>query len=397
MKRMTSIRRGVAEERTGVALGEGAGAAGRQKNLHVREPRFSSSGVVVPASRPSAIIHLGGMPAIHPMLELAGQRAFPGIRFVQSSTIENALRPADGAEGGPILVMTNPEFSALTCAREALDESSLSQCAVLVIGGIDGGDATNDVDVLPSENLEPAMLTVVLRSCWERHLLKRENARLRGSLMTFGTRVAHDLRTPIGGILTTAEMLREVLAEDAPQDVPLTQPLVDSTEGLVKLIERVSSFARANGSRDPAGPVDMGVPFWNAFQQLERSMLNAKIEFKHPADWPKVKGHDNWLEMVWRILLGNAVQHSPAGSKIEAGWTAIAGGNRFWVRSAGNLPPEKYAILFFPFHRMYEPGAPRGLGLPMLRALVELDGGSCGFEVPSAGGTEIHFVVPSVS
>ena len=116
--------------------------------------------------------------------------------------------------------MTNPEFSALTRAREALDESSLSRCAVLVIGGIDGGDATNDVDVLPSENLEPAMLTVVLRSCWERHLLKRENARLRGSLMTFGTRVAHDLRTPIGGILTTAEMLREVLAEDAPQDVP---------------------------------------------------------------------------------------------------------------------------------------------------------------------------------
>ena len=126
-------------------------------------------------------------------------------------------------------------------------------------------------------------------------------------------------------------------------------------------------------------------------------MLNAKLEFKHPDNWPTVKGHENGLEMVWRILLGNAVQHSPAETTIEAGWTDIAGGYQFWVRSAGNLPPEKYATLFFPFHRMHEPGAPRGLGLPMLRALVELDGGSCGFEVPSAGGTEIHFVVPSVS
>jgi K+-sensing histidine kinase KdpD len=32
--------------------------------------------------------------------------------------------------------------------------------------------------------------------------LERENARLRGDLLTIGSRISHDLRTPLGGIMT---------------------------------------------------------------------------------------------------------------------------------------------------------------------------------------------------
>jgi signal transduction histidine kinase len=351
--------------------------------------------VVTPASRPSSIIHIGGEATIGPKLESALQDAFPGIKSVSCSGLEEAARIADSSEAGALLVMTNPESSSLARAREALDENGFPRWAVVASGRVSGSDPASDGEVVPSENLDPTVLAIVLRSVWDRHRLQRENARLRGTLMTFGSRIAHDLRTPIGGILTTAEMLREVLTEDAPQNVPLTQPLLDSTEGLVNLIERVSFFARANGSRDQAAPFDMGVPFWNAYQRLERSILSAKLEVKHPVTWPKVKGHENWLEVVWRILLGNAVQHSPSGTTVEAGWTDVEGGHRFWLRSAGLVPLEKQATLFFPFHRMSEPGAPRGLGLPVLRGLVELDGGSAGFRVPAIGGTEIYFLLPA--
>lgn len=212
--------------------------------------------------------------------------------------------------------------------------------------------------------------------------------------MTFGSRIAHDLRTPLGGVLTTTEMLREVLAEDAPADVPLTQPILDSTDGLVKLIERSSFFARASASREPAKMIDMGDAFWSAFQHAERQLLQARLSLKHPPVWPKVTGHESWLEMVWGILLNNAVQHSALQSWVEAGWSEIENAHRFWVRTGGTVPTEKRASLFFPFHRMHEPGAPRGLGLPMLRGLVELDGGWCGFEELPTGGVEFFFVLP---
>ena len=124
-------------------------------------------------------------------------------------------------------------------------------------------------------------------------------------------------------------------------------------------------------------------------------MLQAKVSLKYPDSWPKVVGHENWLEAVWTILLNNAIQHSGSGTQMEAGWSAVENGRRFWVRSAGTVPVEKRETLFFPFHRLHESGAPRGLGLPMMRSFVELDGGSCGFQDAPAGGVDFFFVMPA--
>jgi K+-sensing histidine kinase KdpD len=278
-----------------------------------------------------------------------------------------------------------------------LDQTGLPRWGVIVwAGGGSAGEVPDALDVIREDGLSTAPLTRILRSAWHRHLLERENWKLRGYLMTFGSRISHDLRTPLGGILTTTEMLREVLLDDAPADVPLIQPILDSTDGLVKLIERSSFFARASSSKEPRRVVDMAMPFWSAYQQVERLMIKSRVTFDHPPSWPKVSGHESWLEIVWGILLRNAVEYSPEGSRIAAGWTALDRDLRFWIRSEGQVRPEKQAGLFFPFQRLHEPGAPRGLGLPMMRGIIELEGGTCGFEAPSSGGVEFFFTLPTV-
>ena len=42
-------------------------------------------------------------------------------------------------------------------------------------------------------------------------LLLQENKRLRGDLLTVARRISHDLRTPLGAIVTTGEIVKEVL------------------------------------------------------------------------------------------------------------------------------------------------------------------------------------------
>ncbi|MGA2030108.1 MAG: hypothetical protein ABSG87_08555, partial [Verrucomicrobiota bacterium] len=49
-----------------------------------------------------------------------------------------------------------------------------------------------------------------------REELLQENARLRGDLLTVAVRVSHDLRTPLGGIVNTGELLQEILIEKEP-------------------------------------------------------------------------------------------------------------------------------------------------------------------------------------
>lgn len=349
-------------------------------------------------SGPATIVLLGSAATIKPVVTLAGQRVFPGVKIIECPELsENSDADDFPAGSKTLLVFRDADPATIGEAKSMLDETGLPRRAVVEIRASKDSEHECDesADMIRESELSPSLLAHVFRSAWERHHLRRSNIKLRGYLMTYGSRIAHDLRTPLGGILTTTEMLREVLADDAPADVPLTQPLLDSTDGLVKLIERTSFFARASASREPSRTFDMAMPFWGAYQQLERLILQAQVTFEHPPVWPRIAGHESSLEIVWCILLRNAVEHSPAGSRIVAGWSEIPAAVRFWIRTEGMVPPERRTSLFFPFQRLHEPGAPRGLGLSIMRGLVELDGGSCGFE-PLATGSEFFFQLPAL-
>jgi K+-sensing histidine kinase KdpD len=347
---------------------------------------------------PRTLFLLGDSAEFSSLLKEAATPAFAHSKIMPLSHVADIAKLADGRSGDTMLAVCDPDAATLelTTAKSPGANGSFEGC-VVIFKSAKVDVEKNGFESVSFEEWKPAIVSRVLRSAWEKHLLRQENARLRGDLLTFGSRIAHDLRTPLGGVLTTTEMLREVLADDAPANVPLTQPILDSTDGLVKLIERTSFFARATASEEPKKRLDMSGPFWSAFQRLEAVLLKAQSPFTYPSTWPMVEGHESWLEAIWRTLLTNAVQYAPAGSKIEAGWSPVEGGNRFWVRNEGTIAAARRSTLYHPFHRLHEPGAPRGLGLPMMRRLVEREGGWCGFEERSGGAIEFFFVLPDSS
>src|SRR5690606_27407934 len=121
------------------------------------------------------------------------------------------------------------------------------------------------------------------------------------------------------------------------------------------------------------------------YQQMESALFAAGTTLTHPSEWPAVVAHASWLEFVWRQLIANAIQHGGKGV-IEAGWTPVEGGYRFFVMDGGTVPVEKRALLFHPFERLIVSGGSRGLGLPRVGRWVELDGGRCEFEARPGGG-----------
>ncbi len=344
------------------------------------------------ASLISPILRLGNDSDFAAVSAQAAQLAFPGVAVQTIMSLDDV--PPAGDRGEELLLLSNPDAVTLAKAQQALDAGGLPRWAIAIFGAPPAIAGAESAEVVPREEWRAEVLERVFRSVLAQHRLRRENARLRGDMGTFGFRVAHDLRTPLGGIVTTTEMLREILAEDAPQNVPLTQPILDSTDGLVKLIERMSFVAKAAVSPEPAQRFKMSHAFWAAFQRIEHALVKAGATLKQPDEWPEVVGHQAWLEVVWTNLLRNALQHAGAGVKIDVGWTAGEGGLRFWVKDTGTMAPAKRDALFHPFHRLHETGAPRGLGLPIVRRLVELDGGRCGYAARPEGGSEFYFVLP---
>ena len=320
------------------------------------------------------VLCVGAAPADAVAVEKAARAVWPGAAVVAVANLEKALaRPAGECE---LVVVFEP--AASDRAWRATDGDGLPRWATAVVAAEDA----------------PETIEQIMGAAAREHALRRENAQLRGDLATIGVRVTHDLRTPLGGVLTTTEMLREVLGEDAPKDVPLVRPIIESTEALVQLIQRVSFFAKANATREPLRPLSLAVPFWDAFQHLEARIAKAGATLAQPRDWPEACGNAGWIEVMWRNLIGNALNHGGAAVRMAAGWEPRGTEVRCWLRDSGRVAPEKRGALFFPFERLHEPGAPRGLGLPMVRRLVELQGGRCGYAARE-DGSEFWFTLPA--
>jgi light-regulated signal transduction histidine kinase (bacteriophytochrome) len=336
------------------------------------------------------LLTVGATEGFTALVREAAQLAFGDAEAMSAESLAEALKVALPGEIG-VLALLDPSPEHVADAEKALDAIQLPRWGVVVFTSATMAPSAR---VLAIADWNPRTLAVVLRGAANAHRLSRENARFRGDFLAIGTRVVHDLRSPLGGILTTAEVIKEILQDEVPASVSMTEPLIESTDGLTKIIRQLSTFTKATAGTNPKVRVNMSVPFWAAFQQVERQALDAGVTIRQPAKWPDVEGDPGWLQAIWHALLCNSIQHGGRPPRIEAGWTRLGGENRFWVIDGGEIPPAKRATLFTPFHLLHQPNAPRGLGLPIVRRLAELQGGRCGYELLPGEGFCFFFTLP---
>ncbi|RYD26733.1 MAG: ATP-binding protein, partial [Verrucomicrobiaceae bacterium] len=89
--------------------------------------------------------------------------------------------------------------------------------------------------------------------------------------------------------------------------------------------------------------------------------------------------------------------HGGASPVIELDWIPEpeAKSHRFRVRDHGpGVAPSAQGALFHPFYLLHDPNAPRGFGLSIVRTLVEMQGGHCGYSPRPEGGAEFYFTLP---
>jgi len=226
--------------------------------------------------------------------------------------------------------------------------------------------------------------------------LLRENARLRGDLLTIATRINHDLRTPLGGIVNIGELLKEILAEKEPAAAALADSLFTSVDDLNKIVGQIRVIAKASAEPKPKARVNLAEIVSGVWQRLESRILKKQATVAEPDSWPEVDGVADWLEFIWWNLVANALQHAGEKPRIELGWQKEKNGFRFQVGdNGGGVSAEVRAKLFQPFDSLHKPDSGFGLGLSVVQRLVELQGGSCGYEPNSKGGACFFFTLPA--
>jgi K+-sensing histidine kinase KdpD len=321
----------------------------------------------------------------------AARAAFAEVDVAAAASVAHALeRPAPLI---PEIIVLADDVSQAAAAAAAVDESHLSRWAVVALGDLPG---IAFAEGIPEAEWTIPVLRRVFRLCVSQLSLRRDRERLLGDLLSLGVRVSHDLRTPLGGILSATEALNESLAEASPDDQVLVAPIAESAQDLIKLIGQMSLWAKASASPDIREPFNMGAMVARALERLEARVLSLGAMVSKPAGWPDVVGDPVKSEAVWLGMLDNALRHAGPRPRIEFGWNRDGDSSyRFWIRDSGaGVPPGKQRSLFHGFHRLHEPSAPRGFGLPIVARLVHLQGGRCGYEPGPDGGSCFYFTLP---
>jgi signal transduction histidine kinase len=311
-------------------------------------------------------------------------------------SVSDRFSPAPGgfAAERTMLVLVDPTPYLVSDVATAVDASGLPRWPVLVLAE---EKPFAGADWLGPEDWRAPALARALATVAETHALRRENARLKGDLLTIARRVNHDLRSSLNGVVTAGEVIKEVLLSDRPGDLELVQPVADSAAEISRLIDQVSFVARATAGDAAFQDLPMDELMWRGLSRVERRIRELHAEVSHGENWPVVRGVGLWIETIWTHLLSNALEHSGARPAITLGWREEDEAYRFWVEDRGpGVPPEKRAALFTPFHRLTESGALRGFGLSVVQRLLELQGGGHGYEPREGGGARFYFTLRKI-
>jgi signal transduction histidine kinase len=322
----------------------------------------------------------------------ATRHAYSGSVILTVKNIGEALvrRPALGPE---IIVLGHPNQEDVTRAFEAVDGLGLPRWAVVIIGL---NPVPGWVEALPVGELTMTSVPRVFGSAIEHWALRREIARARGDLLSIGSRIAHDLRSEAAGILTSTELLKDVLSKEKQALASMTTPILEGVDALGKIVERLSFLARISVRGAAKKQFDMGHTVLRALQRMDTEIQRRRASMIQPNFWPKVNGEAASLEKVWCDLLANALTHARDQPRIELGWIRNESGHRFWISDDGiGVPLESRPQLFHPFHLMHRLNSPRGMGLTLVQRLVELQGGHCGYEAFEDGGSKFFFTLPT--
>ena len=344
--------------------------------------------------------------AVHVNGELALEQ---GVRYpLEEYGDLETLRQGQVQVGEDILAVLQPP----RLARRRLAEGMRSYVRVPlvvqgeVIGSLDLGSA--EVGSFGQAQVEVVgevanSLAVAIHQAWLRQQVAGYVAELEArneELDAFAHTVAHDLRNPVSvivGFADTALRLMDIVSEERLRRP--VQAIAQYARGMNTIIEALLLLASVRREEVHLTTLDMTTVAGNARQRLAYLIDEHGADVTLPDTWPVVLGYASWVEEVWANYLSNALKYGGRPPRVELGAIERADGMvRFWVRDNGpGIPPEDQERLFKPFTRLKRDSVEgHGLGLSIVRRIVERLGGEVGVESEPGRGSVFSFTLPGV-
>ncbi|HET6148402.1 MAG TPA: ATP-binding protein [Polyangia bacterium] len=246
----------------------------------------------------------------------------------------------------------------------------------------------------------------------ERQRQRAENARLmadaQGALRSredLLAIVSHDLRNPLGVVLTSSTLLlRSALPPDKDERARRqVEAIQRAGNRMNRLIRDLLDFASIEGGRLTLArrPLDVAALISEVVQALcpLAAPRSQQLTGEDTVPGLAIDGDHDRLVQVFTHVVGNSFKFGPDGGQVRIAADRQGSQVRFVVADDGpGMPPDELANLF---DRIWQAGRKSrdgiGLGLSIVKGIVEAHGGRVWAESAVGEGTKVFFTVPAAS
>ncbi len=269
----------------------------------------------------------------------------------------------------------------------------------------DGSIYWVDTTIVPflGEDGQPFQYIAIRAEITARKLLEEHNASLLSELQTanrelndFAYIVSHDLKAPLRGISSLANWLitdyHDKLGEEGGKQLGL---IASRVKRLGALVDGILAYSRAGRGREDRLVLDLDALVRNTVELLAPPPHIA-IDIVNPL--PVMRMEPFKAQQVFQNLLSNAIKYmdKPAG-RITVGCESKGEDWLFSVADNGPGIEEKY---FGKVFQLFQTLAPRdkvegtGVGLALVKKIVEIEGGKIWIESVPGASTCFYFTLP---
>jgi PAS domain S-box-containing protein len=211
----------------------------------------------------------------------------------------------------------------------------------------------------------------------------------------FVSMVSHEFRTPLGIIMSSAQILADYFDRLSPEERgEHLRSITGNSRHMSSLMEEALVLSRVDAGKMLCEPtlLDLAALCRRITDEaLSACQCGGKINLTVAPDCSMARADERLLRHIFTNLLSNALKYSPAGTAIDFAVTRDNADAVFVVRDRGiGIPEADRDWLFEPFHRgrnvEHRPGT--GLGLTIVKRCVELHAGRIAVKSEVGQGAE---------
>jgi signal transduction histidine kinase len=245
-----------------------------------------------------------------------------------------------------------------------------------------------------------------LREAQER--LKRQNVELRAASKAkseFLANMSHELRTPLNAIIGfSAAFVNGLFGRlGDPRYQEYAQDINDSGNHLLRIINDILDLSKIEAGHMQLNDAHLKIPtVVNSVLPLVRERAaeaNVRMTTDLPDDLPLLRADDRAVKQMLINLLSNAVKFTEAGGEITVAARHEHGAILLSVADTGiGMAPEDIPRALIAFGQvdgsLSRQHQGTGLGLPLVKSLVELHQGACDVDSAPGVGTTVTLSFP---